>query len=76
LLTAFYCLGLGIPFVLIALGFNWMTGILGFLRRHVRAINIFGGALLITIGLLMVTGAWTAWMYQLQAIMGAIQLPI
>ncbi|GAB3033757.1 cytochrome c biogenesis protein CcdA [Parafrigoribacterium mesophilum] len=76
LLTAFYCLGLGIPFLLIALGFNWMTGILGFLRRHIRAINIFGGALLITIGLLMVTGAWTAWMYQLQAIMGAIQLPI
>ena len=76
LLTAFYCLGLGVPFVLIALGFNWMTGVLGFFRRHIRAINIFGGALLITIGLLMVTGTWTVWMYQLQAVMGAIELPI
>lgn len=49
---------------------------LGFLRRHIRAINAFGGALLITIGLLMVTGIWTVWMYQLQAIMGAIEMPI
>ena len=33
-LTVFYCLGLGIPFVLVALGFGWVTSMLGFVRRH------------------------------------------
>ena len=39
-----------------------------FLRRHIRTINIIGGALLIAIGLLMVSGLWTIWMYELQAV--------
>lgn len=76
LLTVFYSLGLGIPFLLVALGLNWMTGALGFLRRHIRTVNIIGGVFLIMIGLLMVTGVWTMWMYQLQALLGTVQLPI
>jgi cytochrome c-type biogenesis protein len=76
LLTAFYGLGLGIPFVLVALGLNWMTGALGFLKRHIRTINIIGGVFLIVIGLLMVTGLWTVWMYQIAALVGGIVLPI
>ena len=32
-----YCLGLGIPFVLVALGFGWVTGALAFVRRHAPA---------------------------------------
>lgn len=63
-----YCLGLGIPFVLLALGLGWATGSVAFLKRHIRAINIFGGVLLIVMGVLMVTGLWTAWIYQLQAV--------
>jgi cytochrome c-type biogenesis protein len=55
---AFYCLGLGIPFLLVALGFGWVGGTLGWVRRHLRVINMFGGALLILMGLLMVTGVW------------------
>jgi cytochrome c-type biogenesis protein len=39
-----------------------------FLKRHIRAINIFGGILLIVLGVLMVTGLWTQWIYQLQAV--------
>ena len=68
LLGLAYCVGLGIPFLLVAAGFSWVTGSLAFLRRHIRAINIAGGALLIVIGVLMVTGIWSIWMYELQAV--------
>jgi cytochrome c-type biogenesis protein len=68
LLGLAYCLGLGIPFLLVALGFGWVTGSLAFFRRHIRTINIIGGSLLIAIGLLMVSGLWTIWMYELQAV--------
>jgi cytochrome c-type biogenesis protein len=68
LLGLVYCIGLGIPFLLVAAGFSWVTGSLAFLRRHIRAINIAGGALLIAIGLLMVSGIWSIWMYSLQAV--------
>lgn len=59
LLGAIYCLGLGIPFLLVALGFNWVTGSVSWLKRHIRIINIIGGAMLVAIGLLMVSGIWS-----------------
>lgn len=68
LLGLVYCVGLGIPFLLVAAGFSWVTGSLAFLRRHIRAINIAGGVLLIAIGVLMVSGIWSIWMYELQAV--------
>jgi cytochrome c-type biogenesis protein len=55
-----YCIGLGIPFLLVAIGFGWVGGSVSFVKRHIRAINIAGGALLIVIGLLMVSGIWRA----------------
>jgi cytochrome c-type biogenesis protein len=58
LLGIVYCLGLGIPFLLVALGLNWVTGAIAWIKRHIRVVNIVGGALLIAIGLLMVTGLW------------------
>lgn len=61
-----YALGLGIPFLLIALGLGWASGAVAWLRRHIRPINILGGAMLIAIGVLMVTGAWNAIMQSLQ----------
>ena len=61
-----YALGLGIPFLLIALGLGWVGGAVAWLRRHIRLVNILGGAMLIAIGLLMVTGAWNAIMQSLQ----------
>lgn len=65
LLGAVYCLGLGIPFLLVALGLNWATGSVNWLKRHIRTINIIGGALLILVGLVMVSGLWTALMSSL-----------
>lgn len=64
LLGLFYCIGLGIPFLLVALGFDWVAGSVAFLKRHIRVINIIGGALLVVIGILMATGLWTAMMSQ------------
>lgn len=68
LLGLFYCVGLGIPFLLVALGFDWVAGSVSFLRRHIRVINIIGGALLVVIGVLMVTGLWTELMSQFLAV--------
>jgi len=71
-----YSLGLGIPFLLIALGIGWASSATTFLRRHVRTINLTGGALLILLGILMVTGVWTAVMSTLGSLVGSIQLPL
>jgi cytochrome c-type biogenesis protein len=53
-----YCLGLGIPFVLLAFGSARAVQGLGWLRRHARGIQIFGGLLLILVGAALVTGLW------------------
>jgi len=58
LLIIAYCLGLGIPFVLLAFGSARAVQGLGWLRRHTRAIQIFGGVLLIAVGFALVTGLW------------------
>lgn len=71
LLALFYALGLGIPFLLIALGLNWVTGAVTFLKRHIRAINLIGGLLLIVIGVLMVSGVWNTWLLDLQGVIGS-----
>ena len=67
-----YSLGLGIPFVLITLGFGWATRSVTFLRRHIRVVNIVGGVMLIVLGLLMVTGVWTSIMAQLQGVFASV----
>ena len=55
-----YCIGLGIPFLLVAIGFGWVGGSVAWVKRHIRVINIAGGVLLIVIGVLMVSGVWRA----------------
>jgi cytochrome c-type biogenesis protein len=69
-LTACYCLGLGIPFLIVALGFGWMTNALSFVRRHMAAVSRIGGGLLVLIGVLLVTGQWDHWMNELRATFG------
>jgi cytochrome c-type biogenesis protein len=67
-----YSLGLGIPFLLIALGFGWATKSVTFLRRHIRAVNLIGGALLVILGILMVTGVWGTITSQLVGVVGSV----
>ncbi len=76
ILAIFYCLGLGLPFVLAACGFGWMTQTMTFFKQHIRAVNLIGGGLLILIGLLMVTGLWSRMMYALQAVIGGYVTPL
>jgi cytochrome c-type biogenesis protein len=54
-----YGLGLGVPFILVAAIFQRMVGVLGFFKRNARMVSRIGGALLVVVGLLEVTGAWT-----------------
>ncbi len=70
-LVVFYCLGLGVPFLLLALGFGWAGTALGFLRRHARQIQILGGALLIALGVLMLTGLWSEFITSLRVAIGS-----
>ncbi len=72
-LMACYCLGLGIPFVLVALGFGWVASALTFVRTHRRAVSAVGGGLLIAIGVLLVTGEWNTLIIDLQSHVGAGQ---
>lgn len=55
-----YGLGLGIPFLLVAMAFQRVVNAFAFARRNARLISRIGGAMLIVVGVLEVTGAWTA----------------
>lgn len=76
ILAALYSLGLGLPFILAAFGFGWMTQTMTFFKRHIRGVNMVGGSILILIGLLMVTGVWTLIMNELQAVIGGYVTPL
>jgi cytochrome c-type biogenesis protein len=57
-LMAFYCVGLGVPFILVALLWRRALGALAFVRRHIKWVTRLGGAMFIVIGLAMLTGWW------------------
>lgn len=65
-LLAFYSLGLGVPFVLLALGFQRARGSLAWLRAHGRRVEQLGGLLLVGVGVLFVSGAWRSFFVPLQ----------
>ena len=71
ILTVFYCLGLGVPFVLVAFGIGWVSGTLGFVRRHMAAVSRVGGVLLVVMGILLVTGEWNHLMDSLRSDVGS-----
>jgi cytochrome c-type biogenesis protein len=61
-----YALGLGIPFLIVALAVQRGMSVFGFARRHARAVARIGGLMLVTVGVLEVTGAWTSALLWLQ----------
>lgn len=65
ILALAYSLGLGIPFVVFALLFERALGLSKALTKHRRTIGLFSGGLLIAIGVLLMTGVWSAWMNEL-----------
>lgn len=76
LLAFAYCLGLGVPFILAALGFGQATRRGGWMRRHLRTINLVGGTMLIVIGLLMVLGIWQHFIFAIGALLPGYVAPI
>jgi cytochrome c-type biogenesis protein len=70
LLAFAYCVGLGVPFLLIAVGVRWSAGALAWTRTHAVAVQRFGGAMLVTVGMLLVTGTWGAIVIALQSWIG------
>ncbi|MGJ3224851.1 cytochrome c biogenesis CcdA family protein [Micromonospora aurantiaca (nom. illeg.)] len=71
-----YCAGLGLPFVLVGLGLRQAMTLIGFVRRHQRWVIRVGGALLIAIGLALLTGVWGELMNWLRATVGPGQIGI
>jgi cytochrome c-type biogenesis protein len=72
-----YALGLGIPFLLVSFGLQSAMRAFAFFRRRARLVTRIGGAMLICVGLLEVTGAWFTFMDWLQANWtGSYQLPL
>ncbi|WP_349827241.1 cytochrome c biogenesis CcdA family protein [Brevibacterium litoralis] len=76
LLTFVYCLGLGVPFLLVAIGLQKGAGRLAWIRRHQTAIVRIGGGMLVIIGLLLVSGVWEMWMNALQGLIADYEVAI
>ncbi len=70
-LTVAYCLGLGLPFLAFGLGFRRLLGLFAVIRRHSVWVTRIGGALLVLVGLALVTGGWTEFVNWLRATVGA-----
>ncbi|MEU0545037.1 cytochrome c biogenesis CcdA family protein [Nocardia sp. NPDC005978] len=76
-LTVAYCLGLGLPFIILAFGSATALRGVGWLRRNSRTIQVIGGLLLVAVGIALVTGAWgefVAWVRD--AFVSNVTLPI
>ncbi len=76
LLAFVYALGLGVPFVLVSFGFQRAMRAFSFARRHARLITQVGGAMLVCVGLLEVTGAWSTFVAWLQVHWASYQAPL
>lgn len=70
LLAFVYSLGIGLPFIAIAAGFGFATRSVGFVKKHIRTFNIFGGVMLIALGIALATGYWISFASWLQGVFG------
>lgn len=75
LLTFAYSLGLGVPFLLAAVGISRVFAVFALARRHARVVMRTGGGLLVVLGLLEVLGLWSQWLAHLQTSIGSWQAP-
>jgi len=58
MLVLTYSVGLGLPFIALALGAGWAVRAVGWIRRHTRSVQMFDGVMLRVVGVLLVTGLW------------------
>lgn len=76
MLSFAYCLGLGVPFLVTGLAFGRAMRALAIVKRHYRTVMTIGGAMLVVIGVLQVSGTWTTLMDQVQSRFGGTDLPL
>jgi cytochrome c-type biogenesis protein len=74
ILATAYSLGIGIPFLLIAMGVSWATASVSFVKRHIRTFNLIGGWLLVLIGVLIATGLWNRFVTFIQEVTAGYEL--
>ncbi len=71
-----YALGLGLPFIVLAVGLGRLGRTLTFLRRHGQRLQLVGGGMLVVVGLAIATGLWSRWMIALRPLIQGVELPI
>ena len=76
LLSFAYSVGLGLPFLLAAMGVQRAFRVFAFARRHAHRVMQIGGLLLIAVGIMQVSGIWSALIVQLQVLVANWQVPL
>ena len=76
LLSVAYSLGLGLPFVIAGLAFRRMLGAVAWVRRHQVWVTRAGGAMLVLVGVLLVTGVWDLWVGELRNWVGGFEVAV
>ena len=76
LLAFAYCVGLGVPFVLVAVAFGRLTRALDWVRAHQRGFVLFGGGLMVLLGALLATGLWDTLIIELRSRIGSGEIPL
>ncbi|SEK53798.1 cytochrome c-type biogenesis protein [Roseovarius azorensis] len=71
-LLGVYAIGLGVPFILVAVFLRRLQGLMGWMRRHAEQVERVMGLLLWTIGLLMLTGGFSAFSFWLLEVFPAL----
>lgn len=69
-----YCVGLGVPFLLVAAGTDRALRLSAAARRHARTVTRIGGGMLVLLGVLLLTGTWDGFMIWLRAWLAATGL--
>ena len=75
-LSVAYSLGLGIPFILLGLAYRRMLGAVRLIRQHQAWVTRIGGAMLVMVGLLLVTGWWDLWVADLRGWVGGFEVSV
>jgi cytochrome c-type biogenesis protein len=76
-LLGVYALGLGVPFILAALAYEKALSAIGWVRRHQVWVMRAGGVMLISVGVLLLTGWWAEAVTWLQIrLVGTVETPV
>lgn len=71
-----YSIGLGLPFLIAAFSFDGAVRRFAFARRHARGVMRVGGALLVAVGVMEVTGWWGQLLASMQSLIAGFALPL